>query len=202
MTESPIADATEKRPPTQSQNSNMFVVSIPNARTASELVLSATKCFLTASWPSACTNHSRATRAFANVSTVVKVFDATTNIVSSGFSPWMFAAKSAGSTLETKWHEMPSWRLARRASYTMAGPRSLPPIPILTIWQIRLPVLPMISPDRIPRARSAMRSRTACTAGATFTPSIRNVPSFGIRKAMWPTARPSVELTRSPFFIR
>ena len=44
----PIAESKEYRPPTQSQNSNMLAVSIPNPVTFSAFVDSATKCFATA----------------------------------------------------------------------------------------------------------------------------------------------------------
>ena len=48
ISDSPIAESIEYRPPTQSQNPNMFVVSMPNSRTLSALVDTATKCFATA----------------------------------------------------------------------------------------------------------------------------------------------------------
>lgn len=43
----PIADQSEYRPPTQSQNSNIFALSIPNSVTLVSLVDKATKCFAT-----------------------------------------------------------------------------------------------------------------------------------------------------------
>ena len=43
----PIADQSEYRPPTQSQNLNMLFVSIPNADTALLFVERATKCLAT-----------------------------------------------------------------------------------------------------------------------------------------------------------
>ena len=48
MVESPIAESIEYRPPTQSQNSNMLVVSMPNSATFSAFVDTATKCLATA----------------------------------------------------------------------------------------------------------------------------------------------------------
>jgi hypothetical protein len=48
MRESPMAEVKEYRPPTQSQNSNMFSGSMPNSATASVLVETATKCLATA----------------------------------------------------------------------------------------------------------------------------------------------------------
>ena len=49
MVDSPIAESIEYRPPTQSQNPNMFAVSMPNLATRSALVDTATKCLATAS---------------------------------------------------------------------------------------------------------------------------------------------------------
>lgn len=43
----PMADQREYLPPTQSQNLNMFAVSIPNDDTAFEFVDKATKCLAT-----------------------------------------------------------------------------------------------------------------------------------------------------------
>jgi hypothetical protein len=62
MSESPIAEVNEYRPPTQSQKPNMFAVSMPNSATFSALVETATKCFATAfsSPPSPSTSQRRA----------------------------------------------------------------------------------------------------------------------------------------------
>ena len=49
ISERPIAESKEYRPPTQSQNSNMLAVSMPKSATFSALVDSATKCLATAS---------------------------------------------------------------------------------------------------------------------------------------------------------
>ena len=48
MVDKPIAESIEYRPPTQSQNSNMFAVSMPNLATSAALVETATKCQATA----------------------------------------------------------------------------------------------------------------------------------------------------------
>jgi hypothetical protein len=102
MVDSPMADSIEYRPPTQSQKPNMLAVSMPNSRTASALVDTATKWRATArSSPNAATVHSRAVRALVIVSSVVNVFDATTNSVSAGSRSAVFSAKSAPSTFET-----------------------------------------------------------------------------------------------------
>ena len=79
----------------------MFAVSMPNSATAAALVETATKCFATASAPSASTIQLRAERALVRVSSVVKVFDETTNSVSAGSRPRRFDARSAPSTFDT-----------------------------------------------------------------------------------------------------
>src|ERR1700759_5419636 len=60
ITESPIAESTEYRPPTQSQNPNMLSVSMPNSSTSFLLVETATKCLATGSSPSASVSARRA----------------------------------------------------------------------------------------------------------------------------------------------
>src|SRR5690606_4579869 len=99
----PIADHKEYRPPTQSQNSNMFLVSIPKAATPFSLVLSAAKCLATslASAP-AFKNQSFADVAFAMVSCVVNVLEAITNNVVCGFKPFNVSAICVPSTFDTK----------------------------------------------------------------------------------------------------
>ena len=85
ISDSPIAESYEYRPPTQSQNSNMFAVSMPNSATFSALVDTATKCLATAASSfSEASSQSRAVRAFVSVSSVVNVFEQTTNSVSCG----------------------------------------------------------------------------------------------------------------------
>ena len=81
----------------------MLAVSIPNAATSSALVETATKCFATAasSPPRPASDHSRAVRALVIVSSVVNVFEETTNRVSSGSRSRVDSTKSVPSTLET-----------------------------------------------------------------------------------------------------
>ncbi len=68
ISERPIAESYEYRPPTQSQNSNMFSVSIPNLSTSRVFVDTAMKWFCTAdSSPSASNSHFRAEQALAHV---------------------------------------------------------------------------------------------------------------------------------------
>ena len=104
MVERPIAESIEYRPPTQSQNPNMFAVSMPKADTRSAFVETATKCFATAlaSPPSPASDHSRALSALVRVSSVVKVFDETTKSVSAGSRSRVASTRSIPSTFETK----------------------------------------------------------------------------------------------------
>ena len=80
-----MADQREYRPPTQSQKTNMFRVSMPNFSTSRALVERATKCRATAAGsPVWRRNHALAERAFVSVSCVVNVFEATIKSVVSG----------------------------------------------------------------------------------------------------------------------
>src|SRR5665213_986041 len=53
----------------------------------------------------------------------------------------------------------------------MAGPRSEPPMPMFTTAEIRCPVWPVHSPDRIRSATASSRSSTSCTSATTSCPS-------------------------------
>jgi len=137
----PIADHSEYRPPTQSQNTNMFFVSMPKAPTARALVDTATKCFAIASRvPPFARNHSRAVAALAIVSCVVKVLDATRNSVVAGSSPRSVSAMCVPSTLDTKCARSSRLEYGLSASHTISGPRSEPPMPIFTKSVIGFPV--------------------------------------------------------------
>ena len=103
MVDSPMAESIEYRPPTQSQNPNMFAVSMPNSATRSAFVETATKCLATASSePSSLTTQSRAERALVSVSRVPNVFDEMMNSVSSGSRSRVASTKSVESTFDTK----------------------------------------------------------------------------------------------------
>ena len=81
----------------------MFSGSIPNPATSSAFVETATKCLaIAASSPSAASAQARAERAFVIVSSVVKVLDEMTKIVSSGERSRVASTKSVESTFETK----------------------------------------------------------------------------------------------------
>ncbi len=102
MTDSPMAEDTEYRPPTQSQNSNMLSAEMPNSATFSAAVDTATKCeAMASSEPRASTKWRRAACALAMVSWVVNVLEATTTRVVAGSISASTAERSAGSTLET-----------------------------------------------------------------------------------------------------
>src|SRR4051812_24850918 len=104
MSESPMAEVNEYRPPTQSQKPNMFAVSMPNAATFSALVETATKCLATAlsSPPSPSSSHRRAPGALVRGSFVVEVFGATTKRGGAGARARVGAAGAGGAVLDTK----------------------------------------------------------------------------------------------------
>ena len=102
ISDSPMAESIEYRPPTQSQNPNMFSVSMPNSRTFSAFVLTATKWRATAaSSRSAARSQSRAVRALVSVSSVPKVLLLTMNSVSAGSRSMVASRRSEPSTLDT-----------------------------------------------------------------------------------------------------
>jgi hypothetical protein len=84
----------------------MFSVSMPNSRTRSAAVETATKCLPTACSPSAPTSHSRALPALVIVSSVENVFDEMMNNVSAGFKSRVASTMSVPSTFETNRHVM------------------------------------------------------------------------------------------------
>lgn len=101
--EVPIAESTEYRPPTQSQNPKALAGSMPKAATLSRAVDTATKCFATASprcfsepsiapeATSPSSSQDRANRALVSVSRVVKVLLATITSVVSGSRSRVFS---------------------------------------------------------------------------------------------------------------
>ncbi|MNL24557.1 hypothetical protein D3C87_1459960 [compost metagenome] len=93
----------EYLPPTQSQNSNMFSVSIPKADTSLALVDKAAKCLAMSSFVAPFSrNQSRAVLALVMVSWVVNVLEAIRNKVVSGFTFLSVSAICVPSILETK----------------------------------------------------------------------------------------------------
>ncbi len=208
--DSPTEDHSEKRPPIQSQNSNILAGSMPKARTASRLVDTATKWRASPlSGTPRAINHWRVLFAFAIVSSVVKVFEQTITSVRSGSSRASVSASSVPSTLDTKCTRGPEAALpllsprpspARCASarHTMRGPRSEPPMPRLTTSVMVLPPWPFHSPLRTRCEKSRMRESTSCTAGITGLPSTWNGASGAARSAICSAARSSVALICVP----
>ena len=81
------------------------------------------------------------------VSCVVKVFDSTVNSVVSASTFFSVSARCVPSTLDTKCTPMPGRQNGRSASVTMYGPRSEPPMPMLTTFWKVLPVCPRKAPE-------------------------------------------------------
>ena len=80
----------------------------------------------------------------------------------------------------------------------IAGPRSEPPMPILTTFLMVWPVCPSQEPERSAVAKSRIRPKTSWTSAATSWPSTLKSSSTGIRSAVCNTARSSVLLMCSP----
>ena len=113
---------------------------MPKARAASTLVVSAAKWRAMSTLPD-CSNQRLADCALAMVSAVVKVFEAIRNSVCSGARPRSTPASSWPSTFETKWKRLPGAANWSSASTAICGPRSEPPMPMLTtsviVWSAR-----------------------------------------------------------------
>ena len=105
---------------------------MPKAAAACTLVVVAAK-WRAMSVPPCARNQARATCALAIVSCVVKVLLATMNSVRCGSRPRSTGAMSWPSTLLTKCSRLPWWQKASSAGTTICGPRSLPPMPMLTM---------------------------------------------------------------------
>ena len=177
----------------------MFAVSMPNLATSSAFVETATKWRATAlGLLSFLSSHARAVRALSIVSSVVNVFEATMNSVSSGSIPNVSSAKCVASTFETKAKRSLRSEKGFSAWYAIAGPRSEPPMPMLTMLRMGLPVWPFQLPERTLRENAAMRLRTRLTSGMTSLPSTNTGVLARFRSAVWSTGRFSVALMRSP----
>ena len=75
-------------------------------------------------------------------------------------------------------------------------------MPMLTIWEIGLPVAPVLAPPPSPSANSRMRDSTASTAGMTSAPSTGMGRPDRLRSATCRAARCSLVLTGSPANMR
>src|SRR5258706_5864535 len=99
----PMALHKEYLPPTQSQNSNMFFLSIPKFTTSLSLVERAAKCLaICFSSFAFFRNHCLAVWAFVIVSCVVKVLEAIRKRGLSGFTFFNVSAICVPSTFETR----------------------------------------------------------------------------------------------------
>jgi hypothetical protein len=78
---------------------------------------------------------------------------------------------SLGSTFDTKWLRSRSCWYGASAVVTILGPRSLPPMPMLTTSVIGRPLRPACVPSRTASEKARMRARTARTSGITSMPS-------------------------------
>ena len=172
---------------------------MPKASTLARLVLNAAKWSATTPGsPRCCTSHVRAASAFAMVSWVVNVLDATKKSVRAGSTSCRVSCRSAPSTLATKCIWIPRWAKGLRASTAMRGPRSLPPMPMLTTCLNFSPDADRTSPLRTASAKSSMRSRSRAIRGRTSWPSTSKASVELERSAVWSTARPSVSLIAAP----
>ncbi len=129
---------------------------------------------------------------------MVKVLEEIINSVVSGFRSASVAPRWAPSTFDTKWTRGPPRANGRNALHTVNGPRSEPPIPMLTTWVKGLPVIPCIVPPLIASEKARTRSRMATTSGMTSCPSTQIGWFDRLRKATCKAARLSVVLTRRP----
>ena len=119
----------------------MFAGSIPNFFTAVSLVERATKCFaMCFSSVASFRNQERAEWALVKVSWVVKVFEATRKRVEEGLQIRRTSTSWVESILETKCIFRSRREKGLRASVTMTGPRSDPPMPMLTTSEMGWPV--------------------------------------------------------------
>ena len=189
------------RPPSPRSRASSEV-SMPNASTSSALVETATKWCRTGSSPALAasppSSQSRALRALVSVSSVVKVFEQTTNRVERGRGRRTASSTSTPSMFDTKRTSMAGSARSRSARQAIAGPRSEPPMPMFTTARMRSPVAPVQAPERTRSANPDMRSSTACTSGTTLWPSTSITASRGARSATCSAGRPSVTLIRSP----
>jgi hypothetical protein len=83
------------------------------------------------------------------------------NSVSAGSRSRVVSTKSVPSTLETKRNVNARSLYARSASYAMTGPRSDPPMPMLTTLRIGLLVWPHHAPLRTRCVKALILSSTA-----------------------------------------
>ena len=162
---------------------------MPNSAAAATLLVRATKWRAT-SWPPLALNQASAERALTIVSKVVKLLDATTKSVVSGFKGASTAVNSWPSTFDTKWKRLPGITKSCKATTAICGPRSEPPMPMFTTSVICASAL-MVS------AKANIGFKVACTCASGSAKSPPKEPS-GWRSSQCITARSSVVLMGSP----
>ena len=146
---------------------------MPKAPAAATFAETPTKCAPSPAPGSERASQLRAAVALASVSCVVNVFEMTTNAVDAGSSGASARAIASGSTLDTNDTRTGGASVPARASQTMRGPRSEPPMPMLTTSVIGLPVAPRRRPWRIASAIARMRRCASRIDGITSCPSTR-----------------------------
>src|SRR5258708_14679542 len=166
---------------------------MPNLSIASALVDTATKCLPAALSPSAPTIQARAALALVRVSCVMKVLEHTMTKVSAGSSVRVRSSSCVRSTLDTKCGVMSPLHCARNASHTNKGPKSEPPMPMLTTCRNFLPVMPSFLPLRTEATTFLSFWREALTSAL-----MAGRPAKSERSAVCSTARFSVLLMGSP----
>ena len=177
----PIADHTEYLPPTQSQTGKTLSSATPKLIAPFLLLVIAMKCFSIATGASeASKSHFFAIAAFSAVSGVLNDFEATIKIVVSGLSSLITSSKCEGSTFDTKCKFCSPTLKSSKASHTSRGPRSEPPIPMLTMSLIFLPLNPFHFPEWIRLTIISIRWRQSLTSLCGFSLA-------GIRRAVCKT---------------
>ena len=138
-------------------------------------------------------------RALVIVSSVVNVFEETTNSVSAGSRSRVASAKSVPSTLETKRKRHLAPRVVAQRLVGHHRPEVGAADADVDHVADRLAGVPAPLARRGPaRQKRAIRSSTSWTCLTTSTPSTTSERSRGIRSATWSTARSSETLIRSP----
>ncbi len=172
---------------------------MPKAAILSSWVETAQKWSATAASPSAAETAARAVCALVIVSSVVNVLEQTMNRVVASGTASSVSPRLAPSTLATKCRVRWSATKGASARAAMAGPRSEPPMPMLTTSVKRWPLAALMAPPRTASAKAPIFSRSAATSGITSWPCASiALPGVRVRSAMCITARPSVTLIASP----
>ena len=112
------------------------------------------------------------------------------------------SARCVESTFETKKNFMLRFVYGVSAMFAITGPRSLPPMPMLTTFLMRRPAKPFHLPWRTWSEKSPIWSSTLRTSFRTSFPSTFTLSALlRLRSAVWRTARPSVALIFLPVNI-